>query len=80
MADAARMREFGELYPDISVTLLVDDRELDLTMREADVAIRLFPAKHPDLVQKKLATLDNSLYASDDYLRAHSAPRKNRRI
>jgi len=71
-----RMREFGESYPEIQVTLLVDDRELDLTMREADVAIRLFPAKHPDLVQKHLTTLHNSLYASNEYLRISGVPRK----
>lgn len=70
------MREFGELYPEITVSLLVDDRELDLTMREADVAIRLFPAKHPDLIQKKLTTLKNSAYASTEYLRAYGWPKK----
>lgn len=70
-----RMREFCEAYPDIAVTLLVDDRELDLTMREADIAIRLFPAKQPDLIQKQLTTLNNSLYASNDYLRVHGVPR-----
>ncbi len=70
------MREFSESYPEIVVTLLVDDRELDLTMREADVAIRLFPAKHPDLVQKHLTTLNNSLYASNEYLRVYGIPQK----
>src|SRR5437868_11699265 len=70
------MREFAEAYPEILVTLLVDDRELDLTMREADVAIRLFPAKHPDLIQKLLTTLNNSLYASNEYLRVHGVPKK----
>lgn len=70
------MREFSELYPEIIVTLLVDDRELDLTMREADVAIRLFPAKHPDLIQKKLTSLNNSAYASNEYLRSHGVPKK----
>lgn len=70
------MREFYDLYPEIQVTLLVDDRELDLTMREADVAIRLFPAKHPDLIQKKLTTLNNSLYASNQYLRSFGTPKK----
>lgn len=71
-----RMREFCELYPDITVSLLVDDRELDLTMREADLAIRLFPAKHPDLIQKHLTTLNNSLYASSEYLRKYGVPKK----
>ena len=69
------MREFTEAYPEIQVTMLVDDRELDLTMREADVAIRLFPAKHPELIQKKLTTLQNSVYGSNDYLRVHGVPR-----
>ncbi len=70
------MREFTELYPEITVTLLVDDRELDLSMREADVAIRLFPARHPDLIQKKLTSLNNAAYASNDYLRTHGVPKK----
>jgi DNA-binding transcriptional LysR family regulator len=71
-----RMREFCDSYPEITPTLLVDDRELDLTMREADVAIRLFPAKHPDLIQKKITTLNNSVYASNDYLRTFGIPKK----
>lgn len=70
------MCEFHEQFPDISVTLLVDDRELDLTMREADIAIRLFPAKHPDLVQKKLTSFTNSLYASREYLAKHGTPKR----
>lgn len=70
-----RMREFTETYPEITITILVDDRELDLTMREADVAIRLFPAKHPDLIQKKLTVLNNSIYASNDYLRVYGVPK-----
>src|SRR5580765_6512702 len=32
--------EFVELYPDVEVDLVLEDRELDLSMREADVAIR----------------------------------------
>ncbi len=70
-----RMREFINTYPEIDITILVDDRELDLTMREADVAIRLFPAKHPDLIQKKLTILNNSIYASNDYLRTYGVPK-----
>ena len=38
------LKEFMELYPDITVSLLVIDTELDLSMREADVAIRLHAA------------------------------------
>lgn len=70
------LHEFCELYPEIRITFLADDRELDLTKREADVAIRLIPATHPDLVQKKLTSLSNSLYASREYISAHGMPRK----
>ena len=68
------MREFKELYPDITVNLIVADRELDLSMREADAAIRLMPAKQPDLIQRQLMTLHNSIYASNDYLRVYGVP------
>src|SRR5262249_7458367 len=35
-----RLDEFTALYPDIRISLIVTDEELDLSMREADVAIR----------------------------------------
>jgi len=70
------LREFSDTYPDIAITLLVDDRELDLTMREADVAIRMFPARQPDLVQKQLTSLSVSAYASTNYLAQHGIPKK----
>lgn len=68
------LREFQALYPDIEITLIVDDSELDLAMREADVAIRMYPSKHPDLIQKPLVNLSNSVYASNDYLREFGIP------
>jgi len=74
------MKEFVSAYPEIEVSLLVDDRELDLARREADVAIRLFPAKHPDLIQKKITTLQNSAYASNDYLRTYGVPRSKQEL
>ncbi|HEX6091787.1 MAG TPA: LysR family transcriptional regulator, partial [Dongiaceae bacterium] len=40
---APRIGEFINIYPDVSVDLVLDDKELDLSMREADVAIRLVP-------------------------------------
>ncbi len=69
------MNEFYELYPEIQVTLLVDDREFDLLMREADAAIRVVPAKQPDLIQRPLVTLHNSVYASNDYLMRRGVPK-----
>lgn len=70
-----RLREFTEIYPDINVTLLLEDRELDLAMREADVAIRLRRPTQPDLIQRKLFTVHNHIYASPEYVKKHGIPR-----
>ena len=68
------MKEFCQLYPDIDVELILDDKELDVSMREADVALRLFPSKHPDVIQKHIVTLTNSIYASTDYIQEFGTP------
>ncbi|MBM3542687.1 MAG: LysR family transcriptional regulator [Alphaproteobacteria bacterium] len=71
---APRMKQFVELYPDIMLTIIVNDEELDLTMREADVAIRMRPPRQPDLVQRHLFTIRSHAYASREYLKAHGKP------
>jgi len=70
-----RISEFVELYPDINVQILLVDRELDLSMREADVAIRLRLPTQPDLIQRRLFTVHYHAYASPDYLKQHGTPR-----
>ncbi|MGB7206704.1 MAG: LysR family transcriptional regulator [Anderseniella sp.] len=69
-----RLQEFIELYPQIRVELILTDEELDLGMREADVAIRLRRPVQPDLVQRKLFTVHNHAYASADYIKANGMP------
>jgi DNA-binding transcriptional LysR family regulator len=69
-----RLGEFQSLYPDIQMTLVIDDRELDLAMREADVAIRMMPPKQPDLVQRHLTTIRVKIYAAQDYIERRGAP------
>lgn len=72
---APRVRQFVEMYPDIQMTLVLDDSELDLAMRQADVAIRLLPPKQPDLVQRHLISMGFHLYAHRDYVARHGAPK-----
>ncbi len=72
---ASQMKEYCDMYPDIQVTLICEDRELDLTLRQADAAIRFHPARQPDLVQVPIMSLGNSLYANNDYLRIHGVPK-----
>jgi DNA-binding transcriptional LysR family regulator len=73
---APRLHAFLEAYPDVTVSLLLDDTELDLAMREADVAIRMRPPKQPDLVQRHLMTQQWHVCASPDYLKKHGVPQR----
>ncbi len=73
---APRIEAFLRAYPDVAMTLLLDDTDLDLAMREADVAIRMHPPKQPDLVQRHLMTLGWVVCASPDYLKAHGVPQR----
>lgn len=68
------IQEFIELYPEISVTLIMEETDLDLSMREADVAIRLYPPKQPDLIHRHIADFHCSVYASTDYLKEYGIP------
>ena len=69
-----RIRDFIELYPDITVNLILADRELDLAMREADVAIRFREPVQPDLIMRKIMSVQHHLYASTEYIERHGAP------
>ena len=66
--------EFLDLYPEISMTLICEDRELDLSMREADIAIRMRPPTQPDLVQRHLLSVHLHAYASADYIEKWGMP------
>jgi DNA-binding transcriptional LysR family regulator len=70
-----RIGEFLDLYPDIRVNLITTDEELDLAMREADVAIRLRQPVQPDLIQRKLFSVKFHAYASPEYLKRFGTPR-----
>jgi len=69
-----RMKEFVELYPDINVSILLTDGELDISMREADVALRLAKPTQPDLVQRHLTTMGFHIFAAPDYLKKRGMP------
>jgi DNA-binding transcriptional LysR family regulator len=71
-----RIREFLDLYPEIQVSLVVDDSDLDLSMREADVAIRMAPPRQPDLIQRHLVTVHAHIYAAPEYIRKYGTPQR----
>ena len=71
---ASRAQAFLEQYPEVSMSLLLDDGDLDLAMREADVAIRMHPPKQPDLVQRHLMDIHWTVYAAPEYIKKHGTP------
>lgn len=71
---APRLGKLREQHPDIQVTILLDDRILNLGMREADAAIRLYKPEQPDLVQRHLTTLNFGICATESYLDLHGRP------
>ena len=70
----SRIKSFVELYPEVDLHLIFDDDELDLGMREADVAIRLRQPTQPDLIQRKLFTVHFHVYAAPEYIQRFGSP------
>jgi DNA-binding transcriptional LysR family regulator len=73
---ASRIDEFLRLHPGITLEIKLNDAELDLAMREADVAIRLHRPNQSEMIQRKLFTVHNHIYASRGYIEEHGEPRR----
>ena len=71
---APRLPKLYEKYPDLKVDLMLEERVLDLPMREADVAIRMKEPSQADLIRKKLMMIRMCLYASPKYLKENGTP------
>lgn len=65
---APRLPALYEKYPDLNIDLMLEERVLDLPMREADVAIRMKEPSQADLIRKKLMSVRMRLYATRSYL------------
>jgi DNA-binding transcriptional LysR family regulator len=75
---APRIKEFVERYPHIELTLILSDNDLDLTLREADVAIRVTPPTQPDLIRRNLMTIHFHVFGSTEYLKKHGIPKTSK--
>ncbi|MCY4153323.1 MAG: LysR family transcriptional regulator [Aestuariivita sp.] len=71
---APRLPHLYSKYPEIKIDLVLAERVLDLSMRQADLAIRMKEPTHVDLIRKKLMTARIRLYASRKYLAQVGAP------
>ncbi|RBI75163.1 LysR family transcriptional regulator [Roseovarius sp. TE539] len=71
---APRLPQLYQKYPDLKIDLMLEERVLDLPMREADVAIRMKEPSQADLIRKRLMSVHMCLYATPAYLAAHGTP------
>lgn len=67
---APRLSHLFENFPELQIDLRLEERVLDLPMREADVAIRMKEPSQADLIRKKLMTVRMRLYATSEYLQS----------
>lgn len=71
---ASRLHEYMDLYPGIHLELILADDELDVAMRQADVAVRLRAPTQPDVIRRKLFTVHFHVYAAPSYLKRFGEP------
>ena len=70
-----RIQEFMQLNPEIEVELIFDDKELDLSTRQADIGIWARRPKQLNYIQKKLIDINYHIYGSPKYLEKNGYPK-----
>lgn len=71
---APKLVKLYDKYPDLKIDLMLEERVLDLPMREADVAIRMKEPSQSDLIRRRLLNIRMRLYATQEYLDKAGVP------
>jgi len=71
-----RVEEFMKLNSEIEIELIFDDKELDLSTRQADIGIFMRRPKQLNYIQKKLIDINYHIYGSNKYLEKNGFPKK----
>ncbi len=71
---ARAISDFVRAYPEIDVTMMLSDDELDLARREADVAVRFAPPTQQHMISRRMEAVRYRLCASPDYIKRHGVP------
>ena len=66
--------ELSTLHPEITVTLLVTNEELNMSARQADVALRVAKSPPDHLVGRKLLSIMWGIYGAPTYLERLGSP------
>jgi len=70
-----RIQEFMKLNPEMEIELIFDDKELDLSIRQADIGIWMRRPKQLNYIQKKLIDIHYHIYGSTKYLEQYGHPK-----
>lgn len=69
-----RLSEFMRQYPKINVELLLNDEQIDLAMRAADVAVWTKEPEQPELIRRPIMSSTVRAYASKGYVAKFGQP------
>ena len=72
-----RIQEFMKLNPEVEIELIFDDKELDLSTRQADIGIWMRRPKQLNYIQKKLIDINYHIYGSSKYLQEYGHPKNS---
>ena len=78
MPDA--IAELAVRHPQLAFELVSTNAAVDVTRRQADIAVRMFEPRQPDLIVRRAATLEFGVYASRDYLERRGTPASVREL
>ena len=70
-----RIQEFMKINSEIEIELIFDDKELDLSTRQADIGIWMRRPKQLNYIQKKLIDINYHIYGSTKYLEQYGHPK-----
>ena len=70
----AAIAAFRKLHPAVQIEVVISNRASNLNKREADIALRMFRPRQPDLVARRLPDMPLGFYAHQSYLDEYGTP------
>ncbi|MEN0060683.1 MAG: LysR family transcriptional regulator [Myxococcota bacterium] len=68
------IQDFRDRHPQITIDVVLDDSEVDLLTREAEIAVRQFRPSQLDLRAKRCGSVAIGFFATRGYLDTHGVP------
>ncbi|QTD45264.1 LysR family transcriptional regulator [Ottowia testudinis] len=72
--------QFLTLYPEVSLNLILSNRQIDLVEEGVDLAVRVGPIPDQNVIVRRLAQFERVLVASPAYWQAHGVPQHPREL